>query len=62
MKRVLARRSAHTYVLASREKVGAASPYAVLPLSAVTGVVTDAPGDDPAVRELRAAGVPLLEA
>jgi len=62
MKRALSRRAADTYVLASREKVGAASPYAVLPLSAVTGVVTDAPADEPAVRELRARGVPLIEA
>ncbi|MGY1824289.1 DeoR/GlpR family DNA-binding transcription regulator [Geodermatophilus sp. SYSU D00079] len=62
MKRALARRAADTYVLASREKVGAASPFAVLPLAAVAGVVTDAPADAPAVRELRATGVRLLEA
>ena len=60
MKRALARRAADTYVLASAEKIGAASRFAVLPLAAVTGVVTDAPSDDPAVRALRAAGVRLL--
>ncbi len=42
MKRALARRAADTYVLASAEKVGAASCFPVLPLSAVSGVVTDA--------------------
>ncbi|MGY1636611.1 DeoR/GlpR family DNA-binding transcription regulator [Geodermatophilus sp. SYSU D00742] len=62
MKRALARRAADTYVLASREKVGAASPFLVLPLAAVTGVVTDAPADAAAVQDLRAAGVQLLEA
>jgi DeoR/GlpR family transcriptional regulator of sugar metabolism len=60
MKRALARRAADTYVLASAEKIGAASRFAVLPLSAVTGVVTDAPPGDAAVRALRAAGVRLL--
>ena len=60
MKRALARRAADTYVLASAEKIGAASRFAVLPLAAVTGVVTDAPADGAAVRALRAAGVRLL--
>jgi DeoR/GlpR family transcriptional regulator of sugar metabolism len=60
MKRTLAGRAADTYVLASREKIGAASAYAVLPLAAVAGVVTDAPGDDPTVRELRGRGVEIV--
>lgn len=46
MKRALAARAAETYVLASREKVGAASPFSVLPLSAVAGVITDAPAGE----------------
>jgi len=33
MKRALASRAAETYVLASSEKIGAASPYQVIPLS-----------------------------
>jgi len=41
MKRLLARRSAETWVLASSEKVGAASPFTVLPLAEVAGVITD---------------------
>ncbi|RJK96451.1 DeoR/GlpR family DNA-binding transcription regulator [Vallicoccus soli] len=62
MKRALARRAADTYVLASREKVGAASPFAVLPLDAVAGVVTDVPAEDEAARRLVEAGVTLLPA
>ena len=61
MKRALARRAAETYVLASAEKVGAASPFLVLPLAAVSGVVTDAAPDDPAVRQLVAAGARIVE-
>jgi DeoR/GlpR family transcriptional regulator of sugar metabolism len=43
VKRTFAERSAETYVLASSEKVGAASPFLVLPLQAVSGIITDAP-------------------
>jgi DeoR/GlpR family transcriptional regulator of sugar metabolism len=60
MKRALARRAADTYVLASAEKVGAASRFSVLPLAAVSGVVTDASPDDPAVKQLVAAGTRLV--
>jgi DeoR/GlpR family transcriptional regulator of sugar metabolism len=52
MKRLLARRAADTYVLASAEKIGAASPFEVLPLAEVAGIITDAPADDPTVRRL----------
>ncbi len=62
MKRALARRAAETYVLASAEKIGAASPFAVLPLSAVAGIVTDAVPDDDTVRRLTESGVRLIGA
>ncbi|MGH3879646.1 MAG: DeoR/GlpR family DNA-binding transcription regulator [Actinophytocola sp.] len=52
MKRLLARRAADTYVLASAEKIGAASPFEVLPLAEVAGIITDAPADDPTVQRL----------
>lgn len=60
MKRALAARAAETYVLGSSEKIGAASRFGVLPLDAVAGVITDTPPDDPAARQLTAAGVTLL--
>ena len=41
MKRTLAGRAADTFVLASAEKLGAASPYKVLDLADVSGVVTE---------------------
>lgn len=62
MKRALARRAAETYVLASTEKIGAASPFAVLPLTAVAGVVTDAPADDEVVARLVQQGVRIVPA
>jgi DeoR/GlpR family transcriptional regulator of sugar metabolism len=62
VKRALAHRSADTYVLASAEKIGAASRFAVLPLTAVAGVITDASPDDETVRRLRAADVPFIHA
>jgi DeoR/GlpR family transcriptional regulator of sugar metabolism len=49
MKRALARRAADTYVLASAEKIGAASPFLVLPISEVSGIVTDASATDTTV-------------
>jgi DeoR/GlpR family transcriptional regulator of sugar metabolism len=60
MKRTLAGRAADTYVLASSEKVGAAGPYTVVPLQAVSGVVTDAP--NAALDQLRKAGVTIVPA
>ncbi|WP_322920685.1 DeoR/GlpR family DNA-binding transcription regulator [Nocardioides renjunii] len=62
MKRLLADRAAETYVLASVEKMGAASPFGVLALDRVAGVITDAPADSRTVRELAALGVPVVDA
>jgi DeoR/GlpR family transcriptional regulator of sugar metabolism len=60
MKRALAGRAADIYVLASSEKLGAASSYEVVPLNQVAGVVTDGQPHE-AIDELRAAGVTVLD-
>ncbi len=60
MKRTLARRAADTYVLASAEKLGAASRFSVLPFGDVAGIITDA--DDQNVQELATRGVAILRA
>ncbi|MDT0166068.1 DeoR/GlpR family DNA-binding transcription regulator [Actinotalea sp. AC32] len=62
MKRALAARAGDTYVLGSSEKIGAASPFRVLRLDEVSGIVTDAPAGDRARRELEAAGAVVLDA
>lgn len=60
MKRTLARRAADTYVLASAEKLGAASRFPVLPFADVAGVITDT--DDANVQKLAELGVKVLKA
>jgi DeoR/GlpR family transcriptional regulator of sugar metabolism len=62
MKRTLAAQSAETYVLASTEKVGTASPFTVLPPTAVSGIITDAPPTHPVLTELRKLGATIVEA
>jgi len=77
MKRALAGRAADTYVLASAEKIGVASPYRVLPFADIAGIITDTALTDTAatgtalsgtaaenatLAELRAAGVSILTA
>jgi DeoR/GlpR family transcriptional regulator of sugar metabolism len=61
MKRALARRAAETHVLASAEKIGAASRFLVLPLTGVSSVVTDS-ADGEAVGRIAAAGVRVVDA
>ena len=62
MKRTLASRAADTYVLASAEKIGAASPFTVLPLTSISGIITDAATDHPVVAELMRKGVAVISA
>jgi DeoR/GlpR family transcriptional regulator of sugar metabolism len=62
MKRALARRAAETYVLASSEKIGAASRFAVLPMAAITAVITDAPAEDGTVKRLQELGTSFIHA
>jgi DeoR/GlpR family transcriptional regulator of sugar metabolism len=62
MKRALAQRAADTYVLASAEKIGTASRFTVLPLTAVAGIITDAPEQDDTLQRLRTAGISIVPA
>jgi DeoR/GlpR family transcriptional regulator of sugar metabolism len=62
MKRALAARAADTYVLASSEKIGAASPFTVMPLADVSGIISDAPIDHPVLDEVRRRGTPVIPA
>lgn len=60
MKRLLARRAAETWILASAEKMGAASAFGVLPLDEVAGVITDAPAEHETVLALGGRGVGVV--
>ncbi|MDQ1175458.1 DeoR/GlpR family transcriptional regulator of sugar metabolism [Microbacterium sp. SORGH_AS 421] len=62
MKRALAARAAETFVLASEEKLGAASRFGILPLDGVTGIIADLDPGAGLAGELRAAGARLLPA
>jgi DeoR/GlpR family transcriptional regulator of sugar metabolism len=62
MKRTLSRRAAQTWVMASEEKIGAASPFPVLRLDEVAGIVSDADPQHPVLAELERGGVQVLRA
>ena len=58
MQRTLAGQAADTYVLASAERIGAISPYTVLELQSVAGIITDV--NHQTLASLRDAGVRLI--
>ncbi|WP_158933240.1 DeoR/GlpR family DNA-binding transcription regulator [Acidisphaera sp. S103] len=62
VKRALARQAAETVVLASAEKIGAASPYLVLPVAAVGTIIVDNGLSEEVAKTYRALGVTLLTA
>jgi DeoR/GlpR family transcriptional regulator of sugar metabolism len=62
IKRAWSQRSAETYVLGSGEKIGAASAFEVVPLAAVTAVLTDSAAPTRGIEELRSAGVEVRRA
>ncbi|MFJ9680318.1 DeoR/GlpR family DNA-binding transcription regulator [Streptomyces sp. NPDC101194] len=62
MKRALAARAADTYILASSEKIGAASRFRVLPWEDIAGLITDVDPRHPVVEQLTARGVEVLAA
>ena len=59
VKRVLHQRAAETVVLASADKLGAASAFTVAPLRAITGLVVTASAPARMRSALKAAGAPL---
>jgi DeoR/GlpR family transcriptional regulator of sugar metabolism len=59
IKRAISGRSSETYVLASSEKLGAASPFRVVDFADVTAVITDAT-QARSLRPLRKAGLELV--
>jgi DeoR/GlpR family transcriptional regulator of sugar metabolism len=62
MRRILVSRAADTYVVASIEKIGTVARYAVVGLSEVAGLVTDAPASDPTIQQLHEQGVNIIHA
>jgi DeoR/GlpR family transcriptional regulator of sugar metabolism len=61
IKRALSRQAAETVVLASREKLGAASPFVVLPLSEVDTLVIEGGLPEELIRSYRRSALTLVE-
>ncbi|TCP67056.1 DeoR/GlpR family DNA-binding transcription regulator [Sphingomonas sp. PP-CE-1G-424] len=61
IKRLIARQSAETIVLATREKLGAASPYGILPLVEIATIVTESGLPDALLQPFRSAATQIIE-
>ncbi len=62
MGRLLVSRAADTFILGSSEKLGNVERYRVVRLPEVSGIVTDAPYDDPTVAQLRKHNINVIYA
>jgi DeoR/GlpR family transcriptional regulator of sugar metabolism len=62
VKRAICRLAAETVVLASREKLGAASPFAIVPVTAVTTLLVEQNTDDATISKYRDLGVMVVAA
>jgi DeoR/GlpR family transcriptional regulator of sugar metabolism len=60
IKRALSRQAAETYVLASGEKLGAVSPFVVLPLGEIDALVVEPGTPEERLAPLRAAGAAIV--
>ena len=62
MKRALMASAAETHVLASAEKIGAASPYVICPLTDIDGIVAEAGIPKKTLADYRKLGLSVLQA
>jgi DeoR/GlpR family transcriptional regulator of sugar metabolism len=62
VKRALSRAAAETIVLASAEKLNTASPYVVVPLSAISGIITERAAAASLIRPYEKLGISVTRA
>jgi DeoR/GlpR family transcriptional regulator of sugar metabolism len=62
VKRALSHAAAETIVLASSEKLNAASPYAVVPLAEISGIITERSADEALTRPYEKLGITITRA
>ena len=62
IKRALSHAAAETIVLASSEKLNAASPYAVVPLTEITGIITERSAEKSLLRPYEKLGITVTRA
>jgi DeoR/GlpR family transcriptional regulator of sugar metabolism len=60
MKRAISRAAGETVVLASREKVGAASPFLVVPATEASSLVVERGTEEAVLTRFRSLGVPVI--
>ncbi len=61
IKRLIARQCAETILVATEDKIGAASPYLILPLGKLATLVVDADVPDTLLKPYRAAGPAIVK-
>ncbi len=62
VKRALSQAAADTFVLASSEKLNAASPYSIVPLDAISGIITERSASSQSLRAFEKLKVPITRA
>ena len=62
IKRALSRHAAETIVLASSEKLGAASPFVILPMNEAQGLVVERSTAEETIAAYRKAGMTVTKA
>lgn len=62
VKRALSQRAAETFVLASREKLGVASPFIIAPVAEVSGVIVEHDVEEAWTHPLEALGLTVIRA
>lgn len=61
MKRALSEHAAETYVMASSEKLGVASPYLIMPTKEVTSLIVESDVSDQVLQEYKLLGVSVVK-
>lgn len=61
IKRLISRQSGETVVIATKEKLGAASPYQIVPLSEITTVIAERPDEAGQLEQFKSAAVTVVE-
>ncbi len=62
VKRALSQAAADTFVLASSEKLNAASPYSIVPLDAISGIITERSASPQSLRPFEKLKIPITRA
>ncbi|WHA41034.1 DeoR/GlpR family DNA-binding transcription regulator [Agrobacterium larrymoorei] len=62
IKRLIAQRSAETILIATGDKLGAASPYSIIPMAEIATLVTEEGLPDTMLQAVKAAGPSVLQA